>query len=51
MRLYRSDNTRSFRALRALEEVGAAYEPVTLGFPPEADDPVRLDGAIGMPAR
>ena len=39
MRLYHCDNSRSFRALWALEEVGAAYELISLSFPPRETSP------------
>ncbi|WP_226633507.1 glutathione S-transferase family protein [Novosphingobium profundi] len=39
MKLYHSDHTRSFRALWALEEVGASYELVMMPFPPRATTP------------
>lgn len=42
MRLYHSDNSRSFRALWALEEVGAAYELISLNFPPRETAPEYL---------
>lgn len=39
MRLYHSDNTRSFRVLWALEEVGAPYELISMTFPPRETCP------------
>lgn len=39
MRLYHCDNSRSFRALWALEEVGATYELISLRFPPRETCP------------
>lgn len=42
LRLYHSANTRSFRALWALEEVGVDYDLVMLAFPPRDTDPSYL---------
>jgi len=39
MKLYHCDNSRSFRALWALEEMGLDYELITLPFPPRAFAP------------
>lgn len=39
MKLFHSNFPRSFRALWALEEVGVAYELVTMPFPPRATTP------------
>lgn len=39
MKLYHCNFTRSFRALWALEEVGAEYELVTMTFPPRVTTP------------
>lgn len=48
MRLYHCDNTRSFRALWALEEVGAPYELISMVFPPRVTCPEYLaDNPLG----
>jgi len=43
MKLYHCRNARSFRALWALEELGLAYDLVTMPFPPRTTYPGYLD--------
>jgi glutathione S-transferase len=43
MKVYHSPRTRSLRVLWMLEEMGLAYEVVTLGFPPARTNPEYLE--------